>query len=56
MICAPRMNHTFLQGLQEMLERGTALHRVSTDGGYMEIDTLEDASLAASWWAGKAPS
>jgi L-glutamine-phosphate cytidylyltransferase len=38
--------------LQYMLERGEALHRIDTDGGYMEIDTLEDAALAESWWAG----
>lgn len=38
--------------LQEMLERGEPMHRVDTHGGYMEIDTLEDASLAERWWAG----
>jgi choline kinase len=38
--------------LQHMLESGTAMHRVDTDGGYMEIDTLEDASLADAWWKG----
>jgi choline kinase len=37
--------------LQHMLERGEAIHRVDTRGGYMEIDTLEDASLAERWWA-----
>lgn len=37
-----------------MLERGEAMHRVSTHGGYMEIDTLEDRSLAESWWAGRS--
>lgn len=37
--------------LQHMIEQGEAFHRVDTDGGYMEIDTLEDASLAESWWA-----
>jgi hypothetical protein len=26
------------------------MHRVDTDGGYMEIDTLEDASLSDAWW------
>ena len=36
--------------LQEMVESGTAMHRVDTHGGYMEIDTLEDASLAEAWW------
>ncbi len=35
--------------LQHMLEAGTAIHRVDTHGGYMEIDTLEDASLAEGW-------
>jgi hypothetical protein len=25
--------------------------RVDRNGGYMEIDTLEDASLAERWWA-----
>lgn len=38
--------------LQDMLEQGIPMHRVDTDGGYMEIDTLEDASLAERWWAG----
>ncbi|MFT3765541.1 MAG: phosphocholine cytidylyltransferase family protein [Minicystis sp.] len=37
--------------LQHMIEQGEVMHRVDTDGGYMEIDTLEDASLAESWWA-----
>ena len=36
--------------LQEMLEAGHAMHRVDTHGGYMEIDTVQDASLAESWW------
>ena len=36
--------------LQWMLERGEEIHRIDTDGGYMEIDTLEDAGLAESWW------
>lgn len=39
--------------LQHMLESGIGMHRVNTNGGYMEIDTLEDASLAEQWW--KAP-
>lgn len=39
--------------LQHMLERGTAIHRVDMHGGYMEIDTLEDASLAQGWWDGR---
>lgn len=41
--------------LQHMLERGSAMHQVTTDGGYMEIDTLQDAELAESWWAGRKP-
>jgi choline kinase len=36
--------------LQHMLERGEVMHRIDTDGGYMEIDTVEDASLAEAWW------
>lgn len=36
--------------LQEMLETGHAMHRVDTHGGYMEIDTVQDASLAERWW------
>jgi choline kinase len=36
--------------LQHMLEQGEAIHRIDTDGGYMEIDTLEDAALAEAWW------
>jgi L-glutamine-phosphate cytidylyltransferase len=38
--------------LQHMLEQGEVMHRVDTDGGYMEIDTLEDVSLAEAWWRG----
>lgn len=38
--------------LQHMVERGAEMHRVDTHGGYMEIDTLEDAELAESWWRG----
>jgi len=38
--------------LQQMLEGGADLRKVDTHGGYMEIDTLEDASLAESWWRG----
>ncbi|WP_438014889.1 phosphocholine cytidylyltransferase family protein [Sorangium sp. So ce315] len=38
--------------LQQMIESGAALHKVDTHGGYMEIDTLEDASLADAWWRG----
>jgi choline kinase len=36
--------------LEHMLEEGEVIHRVDTHGGYMEIDTLEDASLAERWW------
>src|SRR5262249_27902721 len=31
---------------QWMIERGSVFHRVDTQGGYMELDTLEDLSLA----------
>jgi choline kinase len=41
--------------LQWMLERGSALHRVDTHGGYMEIDTVEDLAAAPRWWAEDAP-
>jgi choline kinase len=36
--------------LQHMLERGVEMHAVYTDGGYMEIDTTEDAAHAERWW------
>lgn len=36
--------------LQFMLEVGHPMHAVRTHGGYMEIDTLQDAELAESWW------
>jgi choline kinase len=36
--------------LAELLERGTPMFRENTPGGYMEIDTLEDLSLAEEWW------
>jgi choline kinase len=39
--------------LQHMLEQGETMHRLDTDGGYMEIDTLEDAALAEDWWAAR---
>jgi L-glutamine-phosphate cytidylyltransferase len=39
--------------LAAMLERGEPMHRVNTDGGYMEIDTLEDAALSDAWWQGR---
>jgi choline kinase len=37
---------------QRMIEHGSAFHRVNTPGGYMELDTLEDLSLAETWWQG----
>jgi choline kinase len=40
--------------LQHMIEGGSVMHRVDTPGGYMEIDTVEDASLAEAWWAGRS--
>ncbi len=40
---------------QEMLEGGSAFHRVDTHGGYMEIDTEQDLASAAQWWAESAP-
>lgn len=36
--------------LQHMLERGVEMHRVDTEGAYMEIDTVEDLSFAEDWW------
>ncbi len=36
--------------LQHLLEEGVEMHRADTPGGYMEIDTLEDRSLAETWW------
>jgi choline kinase len=38
--------------IEHMLQRGEPMHRVDTHGGYMEIDTLQDASLAEAWWNG----
>ena len=35
---------------QHMIEKGSEFFRVDTDGGYMEIDTLQDRSMAPSWW------
>ena len=40
---------------QEMLEGGSAFHRVDTHGGYMEIDTQQDLASAAKWWADSVP-
>lgn len=36
--------------LAAMLERGEEMRAVTTFGGYMEIDTLEDAALSDAWW------
>ncbi len=36
--------------LQEMIERGIAIHMVPTHGDYMEIDTEEDYELANRDW------
>ncbi|RLB65490.1 MAG: phosphocholine cytidylyltransferase family protein [Deltaproteobacteria bacterium] len=38
--------------LQHMIESGESLHCLSMHGGYMEIDTTEDAACADSWWQG----
>jgi choline kinase len=38
---------------QDMVEKGSTFYRVDTHGGYMEIDTLQDESFAASWWGVK---
>lgn len=39
--------------LQHMLEGGTPMHQESTNGAYMEIDTLEDLDCAARWWTSR---
>jgi choline kinase len=36
--------------LAEMLEQGASMQREDTAGGYMEIDTLQDLSMAEAWW------
>lgn len=36
--------------LAEMLEQGVSMEREDTRGGYMEIDTLQDLSMAEAWW------
>jgi L-glutamine-phosphate cytidylyltransferase len=36
--------------LAEMLEHGVPMQRENTRGGYMEIDTLQDLSMAEKWW------
>jgi choline kinase len=40
---------------QQMIEQGSAFHRVDTDGGYMEIDTGEDLACAEKWWRESRP-
>jgi L-glutamine-phosphate cytidylyltransferase len=37
--------------LQRMQQAGTPIHAAWVDGGYMEIDTTEDAAMADAWWA-----
>lgn len=41
-----------LDMLSHLVEQGVELRTVETHGGYMEIDTLQDEQLAATWWAG----
>lgn len=41
-----------LDMLAHLAESGVEMHTVDTHGGYMEIDTLQDEQLAATWWAG----
>ena len=36
--------------LAEMLEQGTPMQREDTNGGYMEIDTLQDLAMSEQWW------
>ena len=36
--------------LQEMLEAGASMHHEDIAGGYMEIDTVQDLSMAKGWW------
>ncbi len=38
--------------LQEMLEAGASMQREDIAGGYMEIDTGQDLSMAQGWWDG----
>jgi choline kinase len=37
--------------LGSMIAAGEPVHCVRMHGGYMEIDTTEDARLASSWWS-----
>lgn len=39
--------------LQHLLERGEAMFREDTAGGYMEIDTRQDLAHAAQWWSSR---
>ena len=39
--------------LAAMLDAGETMTHADTAGGYMEIDTLEDRSLASEWWASR---
>ncbi len=41
--------------LQHMLEQGVEMHRVNMSGGYMEIDTTQDAALSQRWWSRGQP-
>jgi choline kinase len=36
--------------LADMLEQGSPMQREDTAGGYMEIDTQQDLSMAEQWW------
>ena len=36
---------------EEMIDAGSVLHMVTTDGEYMEIDTEEDVALANARWS-----
>lgn len=41
-----------LDMLAHLVESGVPMGTVDTHGGYMEIDTLQDEALAATWWSG----
>ncbi len=38
--------------LAKMLDAGVPIHGAPVHGGYMEIDTTQDAALADEWWKG----
>lgn len=40
--------------LAHLHDSGAPLHQIPTKGGYMEIDTLQDASFAERWWRGES--